>query len=109
MALIKCPECGKEISDRATACPNCGTVFKIEPKKTCSECGAELEEGMKVCPSCGCPIQEEHVNDSEPQKVEVTGVKIATQSKKKIGTIIGLIIAIIVVSAGIFQVKKLAH
>ena len=24
MALIKCPECGKEISDKANACPNCG-------------------------------------------------------------------------------------
>src|ERR1043166_1905210 len=24
MALIKCPECGKEISDQAAACPNCG-------------------------------------------------------------------------------------
>ena len=24
MALIKCPECGKEVSDRAPKCPNCG-------------------------------------------------------------------------------------
>ncbi len=24
MALIKCPECGKEISDRSEGCPNCG-------------------------------------------------------------------------------------
>lgn len=24
MALIECPECGKDISDRAIACPNCG-------------------------------------------------------------------------------------
>ena len=24
MALIKCSECGKEISDKAIACPNCG-------------------------------------------------------------------------------------
>lgn len=24
MALIKCPECGKEISDLAKACPSCG-------------------------------------------------------------------------------------
>jgi uncharacterized membrane protein YvbJ len=24
MALIKCPECGKEISDKALACPSCG-------------------------------------------------------------------------------------
>ena len=24
MALINCPECGKEISNKAVACPNCG-------------------------------------------------------------------------------------
>lgn len=24
MAMIKCPECGKEVSDKAKACPNCG-------------------------------------------------------------------------------------
>ncbi len=24
MALINCPECGKEISNKATSCPNCG-------------------------------------------------------------------------------------
>ncbi|MFT4005228.1 MAG: zinc ribbon domain-containing protein [Lacrimispora sp.] len=24
MALIKCPECSKEISDKAKSCPNCG-------------------------------------------------------------------------------------
>lgn len=24
MALINCPECGKEISDKAESCPNCG-------------------------------------------------------------------------------------
>ena len=28
MALIKCPECGKEISDKAAACPNCGCPIK---------------------------------------------------------------------------------
>lgn len=33
MALIKCPECGKEISDKAKACPNCGCPLeqKEEP------------------------------------------------------------------------------
>ncbi len=24
MALIKCPECGKDVSEKATACPGCG-------------------------------------------------------------------------------------
>ena len=28
MALIKCPECGQEISDQATSCPNCGCPMK---------------------------------------------------------------------------------
>lgn len=27
MAMIKCPECGKDISDTATSCPNCGYVI----------------------------------------------------------------------------------
>lgn len=31
MALIKCKECGKEISDKAKKCPNCGYV--VPPKK----------------------------------------------------------------------------
>ncbi len=36
MALIKCPECGKEISDKAASCPNCGCPInnqKIEYNK----------------------------------------------------------------------------
>jgi ribosomal protein L37E len=27
MALVVCPECGKEISDKAKSCPNCGYVM----------------------------------------------------------------------------------
>ena len=27
MALIKCPGCGKDISDRAMACPKCGYIM----------------------------------------------------------------------------------
>ncbi len=35
MALIKCPECGKEISDKAVSCPNCGYEgFKKKKKIT---------------------------------------------------------------------------
>ena len=29
MALIKCPECGKEISDRASACIHCGAPLNV--------------------------------------------------------------------------------
>lgn len=29
MAMIKCSECGKEISDKAKVCVNCGNPLKI--------------------------------------------------------------------------------
>ena len=32
MAMIKCPECEKEISDQTYKCPNCGVVIK-KPKR----------------------------------------------------------------------------
>ena len=32
MALIKCPECGRDISDAAAACPMCG--FPLDRLKT---------------------------------------------------------------------------
>lgn len=33
MALITCPECGKEISDKAKVCPNCGAPTPSAIKK----------------------------------------------------------------------------
>ena len=46
MALIKCPECNKEISDKATACSNCGFPLNEEIPKI-------ENSGMNVCPRCG--------------------------------------------------------
>lgn len=34
MSLIKCPECRKEISDKAIACPNCGMPLGREIRGT---------------------------------------------------------------------------
>ncbi len=54
MALIKCPECGKELSDKANTCIHCGCP--IEQKKQCEECGHLLSPRDSICPSCGCPV-----------------------------------------------------
>ena len=32
--LIKCPECGKEVSDKASQCIHCGFPFKEEKSTT---------------------------------------------------------------------------
>lgn len=34
MALIKCSECGKNFSDKASACPNCGMPLRREDRGT---------------------------------------------------------------------------
>ena len=46
MSMIKCPECGKNISDKAEKCPHCGiskkdiqNLRKTNDKMTCSGCG----------------------------------------------------------------------
>lgn len=55
MSLIKCPECGKEISDKATSCPNCG--FPIEDF-------LNNFDDTKICRSCKKPytkIEREHI------------------------------------------------
>ena len=40
MALIKCPECGKEVSDRAGSCPNC--AFPLSSMRTDGEVSIKL-------------------------------------------------------------------
>ena len=36
MALVKCTDCGKEVSENAETCPNCGNPVRLESKKLSS-------------------------------------------------------------------------
>lgn len=45
MSLIKCPECGKEISDKAGVCPNCGCPIDNMDEKNVNET-EENSEGI---------------------------------------------------------------
>lgn len=53
--LIKCPECGKTVSDRAPICPNCGVEVTGNIIK-CSFCG-ELHLRDTFCPGCHQPLK----------------------------------------------------
>lgn len=48
MSLIKCQECGKEISDKATACPNCGCPLVPPQNPNTSSESKESKQPMKV-------------------------------------------------------------
>lgn len=43
MALINCPECGKEVSDKASSCPNCGYPINIKEDCICKVNGTNVD------------------------------------------------------------------
>lgn len=63
MALIRCPECGKEISNKARACPNCGMPILQDGNQSeeaseygiiiCRKCGYSIPANHKYCDNCG--------------------------------------------------------
>ena len=66
MAIIKCPECGHQISDRAPVCPSCGV--EIAGKITlCKNCGEAVFKDQATCPNCG-----EQLKATTPPPVHTT-------------------------------------
>ena len=62
MALVKCKECGKDVSESAKKCPHCGVDLiekKEVNKRKCPDCGNDVDKDDKVCKNCGCPLVEE--------------------------------------------------
>ena len=96
MAMIKCPKCNEEISDKSEKCIHCGKVILEKEKIFCEECGNEIKEKDNICSKCGCPVQSK--KEEAPQKVEVTKVKLGNEkSRKKI--IIGVVIFLLIICA----------
>ena len=51
MAIIKCPECGRQISDKAPTCPSCGVEIAGKITK-CPKCGEVYFSNLEMCPNC---------------------------------------------------------
>ena len=73
MALIKCKECGEEISSNAKVCPHCGYKNEVS---VCPECGKEVNESDANCPTCGYPLHKKTANNIITENLDkITGVK----------------------------------
>ena len=57
MAMIQCPECGKEVSDKAKACVHCGYPLEDQTTMKCPECGKSIPKTAASCPHCGYPMR----------------------------------------------------
>lgn len=52
--LLNCPNCGGEVQENFTSCPQCGQKLSAN----CGNCGAALRPEWKLCPQCGTEITE---------------------------------------------------
>ncbi len=73
MALIKCSECGEQISSSAKTCPHCG--IKISLAK-CPECGKKLKGDESNCPDCGYPLVKKSASNIITENLDkITGAQ----------------------------------
>jgi hypothetical protein len=68
MAMIKCPECGRQISDAAPVCPSCGVEIAGKVIK-CPNCGEIIFAKNDFCPNCNHPIN--HAANATAPKAQV--------------------------------------
>lgn len=110
MAMIECPECGKEISDKAKKCIHCGKILIEEQPEVikCLECGAVLSSTDTECPNCGCPVEKKMEEIVKPQQVEVAGVKMAKKTKGIIAAVVIMFVLCVIGGIGykVYSDKK---
>jgi len=46
-----CPDCGADLGEFDTECPNCGLKFEVMIE--CPVCGFEMDQNLERCPKCG--------------------------------------------------------
>lgn len=108
MALVKCPECGKEISDRSKMCIHCGYPLEGESIETifvkCPECGQDVPNDTTNCIYCGCPLNNlviEEINDINKNE----SIKKYNKNVMKIIVPVVALVIITIIVIGIYNAK----
>ena len=110
MAIIKCPECGHQVSDQAKTCPSCGIDIAGKVMR-CPECGDIVFSDSDECPNCHHPLT---VVDARPHPVmlqpQVTAEQETTQAKggmrkSYVVLIVAFVIALLAVFVSLYFYK----
>ena len=67
--IIKCPECGHQVSDKAPICPSCGVEIAGHLIK-CSYCGEIYLKEDAVCPNCHHSVSTDNSVNEDNVKTE---------------------------------------
>ena len=103
MAIIKCPECGHQVSDMAPTCPGCGVEIAGKVVK-CPDCGEIYFRNQMVCPACHRPttstqtqrpVPVRHTEPDTPVVKPKPEPELDTEKKSYTKIIVGLVIALV--------------
>lgn len=94
MAIIKCLECGHDISDKAPYCPSCGVAI-AGTTITCPQCGKTYFSALKECPQCH-HLTQQPTNSQQPVNPENANENKA-HSKRNNKLILIISVAVVVV------------
>lgn len=125
MAIIKCPECGHQVSDHAKTCPSCGVDIAGNIVR-CPECGELTFAYHEVCPNCHRALSrpvvvepqqasdsEEEVTVRQPRVQQFAATAPQQQEEKKkrhpvaIAFVVALVASLAVVFLGIYLMDKM--
>lgn len=102
MSLIKCPECGKEISNKSDKCIFCGYPIEHENIKdlsrNCILCGKPIEAGQEVC--CECKNAYDIPNYDTLQRDEYNKM---VRDKENLNGLAAIIMALIIPIVGLIM------
>lgn len=102
MALIKCPKCGKDFSDRAQACPHCGISKEEVARLIAEKEAAEAAERERL-------RQERLVEEAKEERIRAEKrAEWWAANKKKVGIAVLVIIAVIGILVSIIKFTSLS-
>lgn len=109
MALVTCPECGREnVSDTALACPNCGYPVKehFERLKTEKEIADKVEQVISEVEKPEKNITKEHDEEKETDSSAVGIENDKNEKKKKKLVLITAIVIVFVIFVAVATIGK---
>ena len=98
MALIKCPECSREISDKAVACPHCG--FPIQEYLASNDSISLDDSHHKDSPTWNANIKPDEANNLDARPSE------HPQNKNHTGAVVLVICACIAIIIAVATAQK---